>query len=211
MELIKNEEVETKFDKAADYIHNYPDFKVDMLHGLFLGEKDGKYYFFNKGNIGVLEDKYNVANNIGNFFSGPIVQTNYKLRHIPPKMILNELQKVGDEEAKPSFKMEKDFPFLAEALCLETMRRIEQTLEAKTGINGWNHFIIMLEKFVYANGDKSIYFEGIDNYCFIPSDEVLMTCNPDLGNYDWTFAEKLGGFKVRKQTLMTLINREKFR
>lgn len=204
------ESVPQNCDAAADYLHNYPDFKFDMLNGMFLGEHEGKYYFYNKGAIGVLEGEYSVANNVGNYFSGAIVKTNRALRFIPAKMILTAIEKVGDEETAPSFTLPKDFPFPAEALCLETMRRIEGTLEAKTGINGWNHFVIILDKFISELGNKSIYFEGIDCYCFLSTDDVLMHYNPETNHFDWKFAEKVHGFKIRKQTLITLINRQRF-
>lgn len=196
-------------DAAADYLHNYPDFKVDMLNGLFLGEYEGKYYFFNKGNIGIVEE-YSVANNVSNFFNGVLVSTNSRLRFIPPKMILEVLQKVGDSETKPSFHLPSDFPFVAEALCLETMRRVEGQLELRTGINGWNHFVIILEKFVAEHGNKAIYLEGIDSYCFLSIDDVLLLSNPETMNFDWQFAEKVSGFKIGKKTIMTLINRQRF-
>lgn len=200
---------EPKVDKAADYLHNYPDFKMDMVNGLFLGEYGGKYYFFSKGNIGILEDEYSVANNIMNFFHGALVATNSKLRFVPPKLLLEVVERVGDSETKPSFHIPQGFPFPAEVLCLETMRRVEQTLALRTGINGWNHFVIILEKFVSEQGNKAVYFEGIDHYCFMATDDVLMICNPDEGNYDWQFAQNVCGFKVGKKTLMTLINRQK--
>lgn len=196
-------------DAAADYLHNYPDFKFDMINGMFLGELGGKYYFYNKGKIGILDGQYSVSNNIGNFYSGPIVVTNKQLRYIPGKMILTAIEKVGDEETAPTFTLPTDFPFIAEALCLETMRVVEAKLEGKTGINGWNHFVIMLEAFVAKMGNKAIYFEGVDSYCFLSSDDVLLLANPNTGNYDWNFAENVVGFKVRKQTLITLINRQK--
>lgn len=204
-------EQENTGDRAADYLHNYPDFKVDMVNGMFLGEHSGRYYFYSKGNIGILDGDYSVANNVSNFFNGRLLQTNSKLLFIPPKMVLSCIQKVGDSETPSSFKCAKDFPFLAEALCLETMRRVEQTLPLKEGkdINGWTHFVVMLEKFVSQLGNKAQYFEGIDCYCFISSDDVLMQCNPEEGNYDWQFAEKVEGFRVHKKTIMTLINRQK--
>lgn len=204
------EEVSKNADPAADYLHNYPDFKVDMVNGLFLGEKDGKYYFFSKGNIGILEQEYSVANNVNSFFSGALVSTNSRLRFIPPKLLLEVIQRVGDSETKPSFHLPTDFPFTAEALCLETMRRVESTLELRTGINGWNHFVIILEKFVSGLGNKAVYFEGIDSYCFISTDDVLLLANPEAGNFDWQFAEKVEGFKIGKKTIMTLINRQRF-
>lgn len=198
-------------DAQADYLHNYPDFKVDMVNGLFLGEHEGKYYFFSKGNIGILEDKYSVSNNISNFFNGALVSTNSKLRFVPPKLLLEVIQRSLDEETPPSFHLSEDFPFIAEALCLETMRRVESALPLRTGINGWNHFVIILEKFVSDLGTNAVYFEGIDSYCFMSIDDVLLRANPETLNFDWQFAEEVCGFKIAKKTIMTLINREKFR
>lgn len=197
-------------DATADLLHNFPDFKLDMIHGLFLGEDSGKYYFFNKGEIKILEEEYGVSNNLANFFSGPIVQTNKSLRYLPPKMILTEIEKLGSEETAPSFVLDKEFPFLAEALCLETMRRIEKNLTPKTGINGWNHFVIILENFLSKVGNKAFYFEGIDSYCFLSSTDILLYCDPDKGNYDWEWDETSSGFSIRKQTLIKLIERQKF-
>lgn len=203
-------DTEPKMDKAADYLHNYPDFKLDMVNGLFLGEAGGKYYFFSKGNIGILEDEYSVANNVSNFFNGALVSTNSKLRFVPPKLLLEVVQKVGDSETAPSFNLPKDFPFIGEALCLESMRRIEGKLEMRTGINGWNHFVIILEAFVAKLGNKAVYFEGVDHYCFMSTDDVLMLSNPETMNFDWQFAEKVEGFKIGKKLIMKLIERQRF-
>lgn len=204
-------ETESKKDVAAEHVaEKYPDFKFDMINGMFLGGHEGKYYFFNKGNIGVLEGEYSVANNISNFFNGALVATNSKLRFIPPKLMFEFIQKVGDTDTAPSFQLPKDFPFPAEALCLETMRRIEGHLPLRTGINGWNHFVILLEKFVSQLGNQAVYLEGIDHYCFFSIDDVLVLHNPETMNFDWQFAEEVSGFKVGKKTIMTLINRQRF-
>lgn len=201
--------VSKQADPIADYLHNYPDFKLDMVNGLFLGEHEGKYYFFSKGNIGIAEE-YNVANNISGFFNGALVSTNSKLRFVPPKLLLEVIQKVGDSDTAPSFHLPEGFPFVAEALCLETMRRVEAALPLRTGINGWNHFVIILEKFVSEHGNKAVYFEGLDHYCFMSLDDVLLLSNPETMNFDWQFAETLTGFKIGKKTIMTLINRQRF-
>jgi hypothetical protein len=201
---------EPKMDKAADHLHNYPDFKIDMANGFLLGEHEGKYYFWSKGNIGILEGEYSVANNVSNFFNGALVSTNSRLRFIPPKLLLEVISKVGDEETPPTLNLPKNFPFTAEVLCLETMRKVESALTLRTGINGWNHFVIILEKFVSELGNNAIYFEGVDCYCFLSLDDALIHYNPETMNFDWQFAETLSGFKISKKSIMTLINRQRF-
>jgi hypothetical protein len=203
-----------KGDVAADYLHNYPDFKRDYAKGFFLGESDGKYYFYERGQITSVEE-YNVPNNISNFFSGAIIRSN-GVQYFPSKMVLEafvrEQTLEAIKEGKEEFELRADFPFTAEALCLETIRRLEQTLPLSEGINGWNHFVVRLEQLAVSHKGKIVQIEGIDHYLFAHEEDLVIqfATADDINTFTWKFTEPQRGFKVSKKLMVKLIERQKF-
>lgn len=200
-------------DVAADHLHNYPDFKRDFAKGFFLGEDKGKYYFWNNGIITQFEGEYHVANNVSNYFSGPIVGSN-GVRYYPPKMVLEAFVREQTIEALDGegFDLQSSFPFPAEALCLETLHRVEKALPLSEGINGWPHFLVRLQALAVGNQGKIVQMEGIDHYLFISEESMVLqfATAEDIHTFKWKFAEEVVGFKVGKKLLIKLIERQKF-
>jgi hypothetical protein len=229
-------------DVAADYLHNYPDFKRDFAKGFFLGESDGKYYFYERGLITNVEE-YNVPNNISNFFSGSIVRSN-GVRYFPSKMVLEAFVREQTLEAfkadgcsdcnsmgifhegganiecshcsgtgrRGHVEISANFPFIAEQLCLETIRRVEQALPLSEGINGWHHFVVRLEELAVSHKGKIVQIEGIDHYLFAHEEDLVIqfATADDAHTFSWKFAEPQRGFKVSKKLMVKLIERQKF-
>lgn len=206
-----SENQEPQKDVAAEYLHNYPDFKRDFAKGFFLGEDKGLYYFWERGNITAFGG-YNVPNNISNFFNGSIVSSN-GVRFYPPKMVLEAFIKTQTLDALQENVVEHkpDFPFIAEALCLETIARIEEALPLSEGLNGWTHFVLRLENLAVQNRGKIVQIEGIDHYLFISEESLVLefATAEDVHTFHWKF-ENVVGFKVSKKLLIKLIERQKF-
>lgn len=235
-----NAEENRPVDKAADHLHNYPDFKRDFAKGFFLGEAEGTYYFWDHGSITEFKGEYHVANNVSNYFSGPVVGSN-GIRYYPPKMVLEAFKREQtvealDEEAE-ALELRADFPFTAEVLCLETLRRVEERLPLSEGLNGWHHFVVRLEALASANKGKIVQMEGIDHYLFISEESLVLqfATADDIHTFRWKFgptmpeADKespicslcdtkfeacecydIKGFKVSKKLLIKMIERQKF-
>lgn len=204
---------EVKKDVAAEYLHNYPDFKRDYAKGFFLGEHNGDYHFFERGVLTSIKD-YNVSGNISNFFHGAIISSN-GVRFYPPKMVLEAFVKTQTIEAlegEGNLEVRADYPYIAEALCLETSRRIESVLPLSEGINGWEHFKIRLEKLAVENKGKIVQIEGNDHYLFVSEESLVIkfATADDIHTFKWAFETPLVGFKVTKKLLKTLIDRQKF-
>lgn len=202
-------------DKVADHLHNYPDFKRDFAKGFFLGEHEGTYYFWDHGKYTEFKGEYSVANNINNFFSGAIINSN-GVRFYPPKMVLSAFvnEQTGEtflEDESNLLVMPNGHPFNAEVLCLETMRRIEEILPTSSDLNGWTHFMVRLEKLAVENRGKIVQIEGIDHYLFISEESLVIqyATADDFHTFKWKF-EDVKGFKVPKKLLIKLIERQKF-
>lgn len=209
-----NEEEKTiQVDLAADHLHNYPDFKRDFAKGFLLGEHEGKYYFWERGNVTISEE-YNVPNNISNFFSGPIIRS-HGVRYYPSKMVLDAFmreQTTGAFEGSAQLEIRSDFIFTAEELCLETIYRLENMLPLSEGLNGWAHFVVRLEKLVVENKGKIVQIEGLDHYLFVSEESHVLqfATADDVNTFKWNFSPDVKGFKVSKKLITKLIERQKF-
>ena len=205
---------ETPVDKAADHLHNYPDFKRDFAKGFILGEHNGTYYFYDNGINTELKGEYSVSNNISNFFSGPLIRSN-GCRYYPSKIVLEAFVKEQTLEALAddgAWEIRADHPFLAETLCLETIRNLEERLPISEGINGWHHLTLRLENLAVQNKGKVVQIEGIDHYLFVVDEDVVLqyATADDVHTFHWKFAELVRGFKVSKKLAIKLIEQQKF-
>lgn len=199
-------DAEVKLISYEDYLQGMDTFMVDMVHGFCLGVNGESVYFYNKDGIkSLVAEEYDAEKALKKYFHGPIVLTTRNLAFVAPKLIMNCIEKVADTCEANDLELPKDFPYVGEVLSLKTMFSIESALPLRDKLNGWNHFIVVLENLIKKDGTKFFYFEGKDHYCFLSKDDVMLHYNEEELKFTWEFAVDMKGMKVSKKTLINFV------